>query len=102
MREMLWGTRTALRTAGVDREGYYVGGKTGTAQVIRDGKYSMDEWVATYVGFGGAAGELPAYTVMVRIWKDGETTSAETYALPVFSEISNYLIDYMEIKPNME
>ena len=102
MREMLWGTRTALRTAGVDREGYYVGGKTGTAQVIRDGKYSMDEWVATYVGFGGAAGELPAYTVMVRIWKDGETTGAETYALPVFSEISNYLIDYMEIKPNME
>ncbi len=102
MREMLWGTRGAQRIYGIDRDGYYIGGKTGTAQVIRDGKYSMDEWVATYVGFGGRSGELPAYTVMVRIWKDGETTGAETYALPVFSEISNYLIDYMEIKPNVE
>ena len=102
MREMLWGTRARYRTWGVDRAGYYIGGKTGTAQVIRDGKYSMDEWVATYVGFGGREGELPAYTVMVRIWKDGETTSAETYALPVFNEISNYLIDYMEIRPKEE
>ncbi|MBQ3430988.1 penicillin-binding protein 2 [Candidatus Saccharibacteria bacterium] len=99
MREMLYGTRTAYRTNGTDPAGYYIGGKTGTAQVIRDGKYSMDEWVATYVGFGGVEGELPEYTVMVRIWKDGETTSAETYALPVFSEISNYMIKYLKIKP---
>ena len=102
MREMLWGTRASYRLYGIDREGYYIGGKTGTAQVIRDGAYSMDEWVATYVGFGGRSGELPEYTVMVRIWKDGETTSAETYALPVFTEISNYLIDYLKIKPNLE
>ena len=102
MREMLWGTRGSYRLYGIDPGGYYIGGKTGTAQVIRDGKYSMDEWVATYVGFGGREGELPAYTAMVRIWKDGETTSAETYALPVFTEISKYLIDYMEIKPKTE
>lgn len=99
MREMLHETRAAYRTNGTDPAGYYIGGKTGTAQVIRDGKYSMDEWVATYVGFGGAEGEMPEYTIMVRIWKDGETTSAETYALPVFSEISNYMIKYLKIKP---
>ncbi|MBR3204464.1 penicillin-binding protein 2 [Candidatus Saccharibacteria bacterium] len=102
MREMLWGTRATYRTNGTDPAGYYIGGKTGTAQVIRDGKYSMDEWVATYVGFGGTDGEMPKYTIMVRIWKDGETTSAEEVALPVFSEISNYMIKYLKIRPKQE
>ena len=99
MREMLWGTRSLMRTSGVDPVGYYIGGKTGTAQVIRNGAYSMDEWVATYIGFGGAEGQMPEYLVMVRIWKDGETTGAEQYAQPVFNEISNFLIDYLKIKP---
>lgn len=98
MRQMMWGTRELMRTTGVDREGYYIGGKTGTAQVIRDGAYSMDEWVATYVGYGGASGAMPEYLVMVRIWKDGETTGAEQYAQPVFNEISNFMIDYLKIK----
>ena len=99
MREMLWGTRSAQRLYGADKAGYYIGGKTGTAQVIRDGAYSMDEWVATYIGFGGSTGEMPQYLAMVRIWKDGETTGAEQYAMPIFNEISNYLIDYLKIKP---
>ena len=99
MREMLWGTRSLMRATGVDRDGYFVGGKTGTAQVIRDGAYSMDEWVATYVGFGGATGEMPEYLAMVRIWKDGETTGAEQYAQPVFNDISDFMIDYLKIKP---
>ncbi|MBQ8996673.1 penicillin-binding protein 2 [Candidatus Saccharibacteria bacterium] len=102
MREMLWGTRSSPRLLGIDQAGYFVGGKTGTAQVIRDGEYVMDESVATYVGFGGAEGEMPEYLAMVRIWKDGETTDAQKMALPVFSEISNYLIDYLKIKPKVE
>ncbi|MBR3320312.1 penicillin-binding protein 2 [Candidatus Saccharibacteria bacterium] len=101
MREMMWGTRALMRSSGVDQDGYYIGGKTGTAQVIRDGAYSMDEWVATYVGFGGADGEMPEYLVMVRIWKDGETTGAEQYAQPVFNDISNFMLDYLKIKPNV-
>ncbi|MBQ3275260.1 penicillin-binding protein 2 [Candidatus Saccharibacteria bacterium] len=102
MREMLYGTRNMQRLYGIDRDGYFIGGKTGTAQVIRDGAYVMDESTATYVGFGGASGEDPAYVVMVRIWKDGEIGDALQEAAPVFNEISNYLIDYMEIKPNLE
>lgn len=102
IREMLWGTRSYLRLNGVDKPGYYIGGKTGTAQVIRDGKYVMDETVATYVGFGGATGDESRYVVMVRIWQDGTMSGGEAYALPIFSEISDFLIDYMEIKPGGE
>ena len=98
MREMLWGTRSWWRTTGDDPAGYYIGGKTGTAEVIRDGGYTSDT-VATYVGFGGASGEMPAYLVMLRLWKDGTQASGQGEALPTFTEISKYLIDYLEIKP---
>jgi stage V sporulation protein D (sporulation-specific penicillin-binding protein) len=99
MRDMLRGTRSWWRTTGDDAPGYFIGGKTGTAQVIRDGAYVMDETVATYVGFGGAEGEMPRYLVMLRLWKDGTMASGQDEALPVFTDISKYLIDYLKIKP---
>ena len=101
IRGMLYGTRESMRLYNIDKEGYYIGGKTGTAQTIRDGKYTMDEWVASYVGFGGREDRLPEYSVMVRIWKEGETTGAEQYALPIFTEISNFMIDYLKLKPSV-
>ena len=98
MREMLYGTRSWWRTTGDDPSGYYIGGKTGTAEVIRDGGYTNDT-VATYVGFGGAEGEMPEYLVMLRLWKDGTQASGQGEALPTFTELSKYLIDYLKIKP---
>lgn len=100
MREMLWGTRSWWRTTGDDAPGYFIGGKTGTAEVLRDGAYSS-ETVATYAGFGGATGELPRYLVMLRLWKDGTVASGQGEALPIFTEISKYLIDYLKIKPGV-
>lgn len=99
MREMLYNTRTSFRNNGVDAEGYYVGGKTGTAQMIKDGAYSFDETVATYVGFGGTAGELPEYVIMVRVWEDGKIAGGEAQALPVFNVLKACVQDYLKIKP---
>ena len=99
MRELLYGTRHAWRDSGADPAGYYVGGKTGTAQVIRDGAYVLDETRATYIGFGGTEGELPEYVIMVRIWKDGTTTDGQNNALPVFNALKSYVQDYLRVKP---
>ncbi len=103
MRKMLWGTRSYKRTGGVDRSGYYVGGKTGTSQAIRDGKYVLDQTLATYVGFGSAGDEngadMPEYVIMVKIWEDGKRIEGEKDAAPIFDELSNYLQDYLKIKP---
>lgn len=99
MRAMLYNTRSAWRANGLDGEGYYVGGKTGTAQMIRDGAYSFDETVATYVGFGGTDGELPAYIIMVRVWEDNKTAGGEAQALPVFNDLKVFVQDYLKIKP---
>lgn len=100
MREMLYNTRRAYRANGTDKAGYYIGGKTGTAQVIKDGEYSFDETVATYIGFGGTEGENPAYVIMVRVWEDGKTAGGEAQALPVFNVLNAYVQDYLKIKPS--
>ncbi len=99
MREMLYNTRRAQRTNGVDKAGYYIGGKTGTAQVIKNGEYSFDETVATYIGFGGTEGELPQYLIMTRVWEDGKTAGGEAQALLVFNALNAYVQDYLKVKP---
>lgn len=99
MREMLRGTRNLMRTYGIDRPGYMIGGKTGTSQGIKDGKYTFDETTASYVGFGGAEGELPKYVIMVKIWGENQKLGGESDARPVFNKMSNYMIDYLQIKP---
>lgn len=99
IREMLRGTRRGMQLSGIDRPGYMIGGKTGTSQGIKDGKYTFDETTASYVGFGGAEGELPKYVIMVKIWGENQKLGGETDARPVFNKMSNYMIDYLKIKP---
>lgn len=101
MREMLYGTRRTWRANGMDPEGYYVGGKTGTAQVIKDGAYSMEETQATYVGAGGTEGELPQYVIMVRVWEEGKLAAGEKHALPVFNDLKNYVQSYLRVQPKV-
>ncbi len=102
MRQMLYGTRSMWRNNGTDAAGYYVGGKTGTAQVIKDGAYSFDETWATYIGVGGVEGELPEYLIMVRIWEENKLADGQTHALPVFNALKAYVQDYLRIKPRAE
>ncbi len=99
VRELMYGTRRAWRANGTDPEGFYVGGKTGTAQVIKDGVYSFDETWATYVGAGGTEGELPEYVIMVRIWEENKLADGQNHALPTFTAIKNYVQDYLRVKP---
>lgn len=99
VREMIYQARH--RTYGeVDKDGYRVGGKTGTSQTIdpETGAYREDHTIATYTGFGG--NEEPKYVVMIRIDDSrlpgfGGTVAAQ----PIFADISNWLIEYMRIPP---
>lgn len=101
MRRMLYETRLRRRELGIDRRGYYVGGKTGTAQVVREGAYTeaKGETIASYIGFGGR--ELPEYVIMVKIWEEGKHLEGERDALPIFDEISNFVQNYFKIKPKV-
>lgn len=97
LREMVHNARVQMSIVG-DKDGYYIGGKTGTSQVIVDGAYSADgATIGTYIGFGGSE-DLTKYVIMVKLSGDGKAYSGQD-ARTVFTEISNWMLDYLEIKP---
>lgn len=102
MRELLINNRDYKRTQGIDRAGYALGGKTGTAQVVVDGAYdnTMSELVGSYIGFVGPTHELPKYVIMVKMWGEGQHIES-SQAMTLFDSLSNYLIDYYKIKPGV-
>ena len=100
MRSMLINNRSYRVTSGIDRPGYDIGGKSGTAQVIVNGAYdeTMSQLVGSYIGFVGPSGELPKYVIMVKMWGEGQGIGSGD-AMNLFDKLSNYLIDYLKIKP---
>jgi cell division protein FtsI/penicillin-binding protein 2 len=83
-----------------EREGYYIGGKSGTSQTIdaKTGKYSNENTIATYLGFGGNDPAKPAYVIMTSVQGDGNYGGG-TDAKPIFNDISNWMIDYLKLQP---
>ncbi len=99
MREMLVGNRKIYRANPKYDKGFYVGGKTGTAQAVRDGKYVMNETIASYVGFGAENKDAqPRYVIMVKFWEKNRALGGDTHAMPAFNEMSEYMIDYLKMR----
>ena len=100
MRSLLINNRNYKARAGIDKPGYDVGGKSGTAQVIVNGAYddSMSNLVGSYIGFIAPSGQMPEYVVMVKMWGEGQALSGGE-AQDLFDVLSNYVINYLKIKP---
>ena len=100
MRGMLINNRNYKARAGIDRAGYDVGGKSGTAQVVRNGAYddTFAELIGSYIGFIAPSGEMPEYVIMTKMWGEGQSIGSGD-AMDLFDKLSNYLIDYYKIKP---
>jgi cell division protein FtsI (penicillin-binding protein 3) len=79
------------------RQGYLVGGKTGTAQIAKpEGGYYEDKFNGTYVGFVG--GDKPEYAVIIRVNEPGIAGYAGSRAAaPLFASVSNMLIDNFNV-----
>ena len=82
---------------GSDR--YFVGGKTGTSQTIKNGKYINEQTIGTYLGFGGATSDDPRYVIMVEISDKDKSMGGGSDAKPIFNTISNWLINYLGLTP---
>ena len=100
MREMLINNRNYKVRGGIDKPGYAVGGKSGTAQVIVNGAYdnTMSNLVGSYIGFVGPSDKLPEYVIMVKMWGEGQALSGGE-AQDLFDSLSNFVIKYLKIKP---
>ena len=97
-------TARGLSIPGQDKAGYFVAGKTGTAQVIdpKTGAYSDNNAIGSYLGFGGDSNTTPRYVIMVRV--TDAHVGAAVYAggeaaAPIFANISNWLLDYLHVQP---
>ena len=69
-------------------------------QTSRDMKLAVDETIGTYIGYGGGVNS-PRYVIMVRVAAPGQGKNIQGnyHAGPIFTDISNWLIDYMKIAP---
>ncbi len=82
------------KRAGV--EGYYVAGKTGTAQVASQEKKGYgDKTIHTFVGF--APVEEPKFVMLVKLDNPKGIKYAASSAAPLFGEIAEYLLNYLEV-----
>ena len=84
------------KKAGV--KGYYIAGKTGTAQIpLTDGRgYDPNKSIMTFSGFGPV--ENPAFVMVVKIDKPA-ARFAESTAAPAFGEIAKFILNYLQIPP---
>jgi cell division protein FtsI/penicillin-binding protein 2 len=81
------------------RDGYVVGGKTGTAEIASpSGGYYKDKFNGLFTGFVG--GDKPQYVIVIKV--DDPTVSGFAgagAAAPIFSSITNMLIDNFGVTP---
>ncbi|MFN2414799.1 MAG: penicillin-binding protein [Pyrinomonadaceae bacterium] len=83
-------------------DGYTAAGKTGTAQKIdpKTRAYSQTKYVASFVGF--APIENPAVVIIVVIDEAVGLHQGGQVAAPVFREIANQVLPYLEVTPDQE
>lgn len=76
-------------------KGYYVGGKTGTAQVAEGGGYSSDKYIHTFVG--SAPIENPAFVMLTKIDDPKDVMYAEGSVVPLWQEIADFMLKYYQV-----
>lgn len=81
--------------------GYYIAGKTGTAQIVIEGKrkYEPDKTIQTFIGFAPALN--PQFLILVKL-DNPKTKTAEYSAVPIFRKLAKHIIDYWQIPPDYE
>ena len=78
--------------------GYYIAGKTGTAQVAgKDGKYEDNNNIGSFIGFGPV--ENPKFLMLIRVDHPRSVNWAETTAAPAFGEIAQFILNYYQVPP---
>jgi cell division protein FtsI/penicillin-binding protein 2 len=79
--------------------GYWIAGKTGTAQIAQNGGYSETAFNGSFAGFGPV--ENPKFAMVVKIEnpKSDNILFAESTAAPLFGQIAKFLLEYYRIAP---
>ncbi|GAC1590853.1 MAG: penicillin-binding protein [Candidatus Velthaea sp.] len=66
--------------------GYTTAGKTGTAQVVENGRYEPGEYIASFVGYVPA--DHPKFAILVKIERPRGSIYGSVVAAPVFGQLA--------------
>ncbi len=88
------------KQAGV--KGYYIAGKTGTAQVASNNGTGYDNTrnIGSFVGFGPV--DNPQFLMLVRIDNPRDVKFAESTAAPAFGAIAQFILNYLKVPPSRQ
>ncbi len=80
-------------------KGYFVAGKTGTAQIPRkDGPGYSDKVIHTFVGYAPAFN--PRFLVLLQLNEPKGNRFAANTLTPAFRDLAEYILNYYEIPPD--
>lgn len=79
--------------------GYYVAGKTGTAQIPNPNGpgYLPDATIGSFVGY--APSDHPKFVMLVKIDRPRTVQFAEASAAPVWGDMASFLLKYLQVQP---
>jgi cell division protein FtsI/penicillin-binding protein 2 len=81
--------------------GYYMAGKTGTAQVADEtGGYSKDKKIITFAGFGPVPD--PEFSILIKLDNPYGLSFASGTAAPMFHNLSSKLLTYYQVPPSYD
>ncbi len=79
--------------------GYTTAGKTGTAQVVENGRYEPGAYVASFVGMVPA--ERPKYVILVKVERPHGSIYGSQVAAPVFAELARAAMLHAGFMPEL-
>jgi len=81
--------------------GYFLAGKTGTAQVVgKKGKYDPTNNIGSFIGFGPV--DNPKFVMLVRVDHPRDVQFAESTAGPAWGEIAKFILNYYNVPPTRQ
>lgn len=79
-------------------QGYYLGGKSGTAQVAGSSGTYTSKTNQSFIGFGPVSN--PRFVILVSLYGPQGVRFAEGSSVPLFGELAQYLLNYYHVKPD--
>lgn len=79
--------------------GYFVAGKTGTAQIVHNGVYESDRYVASFLGFAPA--NNPRIAILIKVEEPKGAIWGGVVAAPVFAEVAREALWYLKVPPGL-
>jgi len=78
-------------------DGYYIAGKTGTAQIPdkNKGGYVEGATIHTFVGFAPA--DDAKFVMLTKLDAPKDAVYAESTVVPLFADIAEFILDYYKI-----